>query len=115
MKNDNIKASVITWLAALPENSREYERVCSIYQGEEPQNGASPWYSLKEVSKLVRRNVVWLSKLGVQEVGTRLGGRLAYHLEDVVEFLKSDRCAQRIRDIHEERVCREQAKKARVA
>jgi hypothetical protein len=117
MKTDRAKSDVITWVAGLPESSAEFRAVVDLYRGVRcVSSGPDPqYYTLKQVAAKVARHPVWLSRLGVQGVGVRLGGRLAYRLADVVEFLKSDTCKQRLHEIHAERVRREGVQESRVA
>lgn len=111
MSKAELKAQLITWIASLWDDDPLLGRVDAIRHGGEPTGQAEPWRSLKEISQMVRRNPVWLTRLNVQRVGNRLGGRLSYRLNDVLQFLQSPECANRIRELHAERVCREQAKK----
>lgn len=104
------KAELITWIASLPDDSPELDRVAEIQRGG-PDAGeveAEPFLSLKAVAAKVNKHYVWLSRLNVPEIcGEYLAGRRAYRLSTVLEYLKSDQCRDRIAQLREERKARE--------
>jgi hypothetical protein len=102
------KAELITWLATLPEDSPDLDRVAEIRHGAEPEGD---WLSLKEVAAKVRKHVVWLARLRVPEVcGERLAGRRSYKLSRVMDYLKSEDCRARIVELKEQRRAHESRK-----
>jgi len=106
------KSQIITWLAALSDDSPELARVDTIRQGIRPAEPEECFLSLKEVSAKVRKHVVWLSKLGVPEVcGERLAGRRSYTLSRVVDYLKSEACRARIAELSAQRRKQDRARK----
>ena len=103
------KAELITWLATLPEDSPDLERVAAIRTGAAQAEPEEAWLSLKEVGAKVRKHVVWLARLRVPEVcGER---RRSYKLSRVLDYLKSEDCRARIVEVNEQRRAHE-AKKA---
>lgn len=98
------KAELITWLATLPEDSPDLERVAAIRTGAAQAEPEEAWLSLKEVGAKVRKHVVWLARLRVPEVcGERLAGRRSYQLSRVMDYLKSEACRARIAELNAER------------
>jgi len=106
------KAELITWLATIPDDSPDLERVDAIRRGAEQAKPEEVWLSLKEVAAKVRKHVVWLARLRVPEVcGERLAGRRSYKLSRVLDYLKSEDCRARVSELKEQRRAHE-AKKA---
>lgn len=102
------KLQIIERLAALPEDSPELARVADILDGrKDPQQNAGPWLSLKEAAALVRKHPCWLTQLNVQAAcGVRLGGRFAYKVADVEQYLQSAECRARISQLRDARSMR---------
>ena len=105
------KATLITWLAGLPDDSSILDRVDEFRRGTAQIEPEERRLSLKQTSTAVGKHVTWLSKIGVPEAcGERLGGRRSYKLSRVLDYLKSDHCRARIAELHVKRQAREKGK-----
>lgn len=98
------KLDLIIWLSQLPENDPRIAAVEAVSRGSQRSANDERWLSLKEVSALTRKHVVWLARLRVPEVcGERLGGRRSYKLSRVETYLRSDACQARLAQLRDER------------
>ena len=67
-----------------------------------------PLLTLKALATRVRKDASWLSRLGVQQqCGHRLAGSRRYRLSEVLAYLGSEKCRNRIAQLHEQRRRRE--------
>lgn len=99
-----VKSEIITWIAKLPEDDPRLEAVKKIQTGEQTECEEEPMMSLKDVSAAVELHPSWLHRLRVpQSCGIRLAGSRRYRKSDVLKYLQSDRCLERVRELRNER------------
>jgi len=105
------KPEIITAVALLPEDSPLLARLAGVLRGEDNYTPAPPSMLLIEVAKAVHKTPARLHQLNVpMECGVYQGGRRAYQLDRVVAYLQSDRCRQRVAELHALRLAREKSR-----
>jgi hypothetical protein len=104
-------AHMQAWLTA-PEDRRAASHAALIGRSAEQPQPDEALRTLSEVAKDVRRHPTRLHRLEIQKhCGERIGGRFMYRKSRVLEYLRSPECHERIRELHEARIAKEQAKK----
>lgn len=99
----NDKMQIAAQVLALGEDSAQLKMVADIVQGREMPK-EEKYLTLRAVAAEVGLHPTWLHRLRVRdECGRQIAGRHRYTKEGVMEYLSTDRCRKRVRELSEER------------
>ena len=96
------KSEIITRMALEAEGSELLTAVAEVIAGKSGEEKNERLYTITEISRAINYDVTWLRRLEVHtRCAIRLGGGKRYRLKDVLDYMQSAACQERVAELRE--------------